>query len=55
MEYWYILVYSIGLMNEANENRIVPDDTILVTMDVSALYTNITHDEGLNCMEEAFY
>ena len=43
----------LNLINEANENTIFPDDTILVTMDVSALYTNIPHEEGLNCMEEA--
>ena len=39
-------------LNLINENTIFPDYTILVTMDISALYTNIPHDEGLNYMEE---
>ena len=38
---------------EANESTIFPEDTRLFTLHVSALYTNIPHDEGLNCMEEA--
>ena len=32
----------------------VPDNTILVTMDVSSLYTNIPKDEGLKAAMETF-
>ena len=30
----------------------LPKNTILVTMDVSALYTNIPQDEGVECVRE---
>ena len=31
----------------------LPDNTLLVTMDVSALFTNIPHTEGIQCSREA--
>ena len=30
----------------------LPKNTILVTMDVSALYKNISQDEGVECVKE---
>ena len=31
----------------------LPDDSILVTMDVSALYTNIPNDEGIEAVKNS--
>ena len=36
-----------------NEQKIITDDSILVTMDVTALYTNIPHNEGIAACTEA--
>ena len=30
------------------ENLTIPENTTLVTMDVTSLYTNIPHDDGIN-------
>ena len=38
-------------IKEINENKL-PDNTILVTMDVSSLYTNIDHEEGAEACRE---
>ena len=36
-----------------NENEILSYDSILVTCDIQALYTNIPLDEALECTKEA--
>ena len=36
-----------------NENQNLPANTVLVTIDVSALYTNIPQNEGLEAAKEA--
>ena len=36
-----------------NEKFTLPDDAVLVTIDVSALYTNIPQEEGLDAAREA--
>ena len=36
-----------------NENESIPPNTILVTMDVSAMYTNIPHSDGIEATREA--
>ena len=33
----------------------LPPQAVLVTIDVSALYTNIPQEEGLDCVREALY
>ena len=37
-----------------NESEELPANTILVTIDVSALYTNIPQNEGLEAVKKAF-
>ena len=37
-----------------NENFSLPKHTMIVTMDVKALYTNIPQKEGVECVQEAF-
>ena len=36
-----------------NETEVIPPNTILVTMDVSAMYTNIPHSDGIEATREA--
>ena len=36
-----------------NKKEKLPPNAILVTLDISGLYTNITHSEGINCTREA--
>ena len=36
-----------------NETEVIPPNTILVTMDVSAMYTNIPHSDGIEATKEA--
>ena len=40
-------------IEEINDTFLLPDNTILVSMDVSALFTNIPTSEGLKCTREA--
>ena len=40
-------------VENVNEKETLPENAILVTMDVSALYTNIPQDEGIKCAQEA--
>ena len=35
-----------------NDEQILPQNAIIVTMDVTSLYTNIPHDEGLQCVRD---
>ena len=42
-----------GFIRKVKEIGKVPKDSILVTMDVKALYTNIDHNEGLEAMHKA--
>ena len=39
-------------LEELNKNQI-PDGAFPVSIDVTGLYSNIPHQEGLNCLEEA--
>ena len=41
-------------VNEVNEIEDLEGNLILVTMDVTALYTNIPNDEGMEAVREAF-
>ena len=41
-------------INEVNEKEELQNDTILATMDVAALFTNIPNDEGMNAVREVF-
>ena len=36
-----------------NMNMTLPENAILVTMDISSLYTNISHSDGIDCTREA--
>ena len=45
--------HLLRLLSEANQNGLVRDGDIIVTIDVSALYTNIDQDEGLEACREA--
>jgi hypothetical protein len=40
-------------LKDFNDSGNIEDTDILVTMDVSALYTNIRHDDGISCMKSA--
>ena len=41
-------------INEVNEKEELENDTILVTMDVAALFTNIPNEEGMEAVREVF-
>ena len=43
----------IRKVEEINKEIDLPSNTILVTMDISSLYTNISHDDGIECAREA--
>ena len=45
--------HLLRLLSEANQNGLARDGDIIVTVDVSALYTNIDQDEGLEACHEA--
>ena len=38
-------------INEINNSETLPADTLLVTLDVKSLYTNITHENGIRACE----
>ncbi|CAN7945344.1 unnamed protein product [Ixodes hexagonus] len=42
----------LNQINRMNESDIISEDSILVTIDVNSLYTNIPHDEGLSAIRE---
>ncbi|CAN7943058.1 unnamed protein product, partial [Ixodes hexagonus] len=42
----------LNQINRMNESDLVSQDSILVTIDVNSLYTNIPHDEGLSAIRE---
>ena len=41
----------LRVINKVNEGPKLLENTILVVFDVKALYTNIIHEQGLNCLE----
>ena len=43
---------TTDLLNKINYIKIIPQDAILVTMDVRSLYSNIKHNEGLSALGE---
>ncbi|XP_013782192.1 uncharacterized protein LOC106466450 [Limulus polyphemus] len=43
----------LNMISDINNNEKLPPNTILCTMDVSSLYTNIPHDEGLKALESS--
>ena len=45
--------HFLRFVKHINNNETLPENTILVTMDVKALYTNIPHFEGIQCVREA--
>ena len=47
--------HFLNFINEINQNQSFPENTFLVTMDVSSLYTNIPHKEGINSLRESFF
>lgn len=40
-------------IEEINKRGPLPENAVLVTLDVKGLYTNISHEEGIKCTEEA--
>jgi methanogenic corrinoid protein MtbC1 len=40
-------------IEKLNESESLPDNAMLVTIDVKALFTNISHKEGTKCVKEA--
>ena len=40
------------MLEARNAGQPLPKNAILVTLDVSSLYTNIPQDEGLDCIRE---
>ena len=44
---------TTDFLNKLHELPLLPSGSLLVTLDVSSLYTNIPHDEGIQACEEA--
>ena len=44
---------TTDFINKITQVKNIPDDAILVSMDVRSLYTNIPNDEGVNAVKEA--
>ena len=47
--------HFLRLIEAINKTETLPSNAIIVTMDVSALYTNIPHNEGIQSTREALY
>ena len=45
----------LRMLEKRNEGPPLPPQSMLVTIDVSALYTNIPQEEGLQCVREALF
>jgi hypothetical protein len=45
---------TTAFLNLIEKHKSVPPNTLLVTMDVSSLYTNIPHEEGINFVAKAY-
>ena len=45
--------HFLRIIEKVNKEEVLPQNAILVTMDVSALYTNIPHGEAIQCVREA--
>ena len=43
---------TTDFLNKINNTTTIPQEAILVTMDVRSLYSNIKHDEGLSALDE---
>ena len=43
----------LRVVNEINKGQNLKQNTKIVTMDATALFTNIIHKEGLKCLEDA--
>ena len=43
---------TTDFLPKLRELPVLPPESLLVTLDVSSLYTNILHDEGVNACEE---
>ena len=41
------------MIENINQGPRLPQNVMLATLDVSALFTNIIHKEGMSCMQEA--
>ena len=48
------LLLSASLDLKLNETQNQPSECLLVTLDVTALYTNIPQEEGMEACREAF-